>query len=140
MEIPFFSFVRFLVANRHNIVEKDLIKRFIRVWKSKSIEQFVQYKVSNECKEMSAEQMENKIDLITEDIYIFAMLLTPLNLVMLVGKSKGTFTTFANVITALVKDKLVTISFINNQCICLLRKEWDQVNIIVVVVHNEHFH
>lgn len=125
----YFSYI-LLVANRHDIVDKDLIKRFIRVWKSENVEPFIQWKDSNDGKDMSAKQMENEIDLITDDIYIFSSLLTPLNLISLEGKMKVTFTTFANVITALVKDKLVTLSFINNQCVSLLRQEWDQVNIL----------
>lgn len=59
--------------------------------------------------------------------YLFAQILSPANVFAQQLKPRESFAALANVITALIKNNLMTINFVNDQSVKLLRQEWNQV-------------
>lgn len=82
--------------------------------------------------EAGANGAENDSALINEcridSNYLFSMVLSPAALLAQQHRHKHSFLVLADLLTALIKNDLMTISFINQQCVKLLRQEWDQVS------------
>lgn len=127
----------FAVRNRCEIVSKELIHRFVSMWVGKPFAPFVVTPAENECDaeptadtgEVGAESdsainNECRVD----GNYLFSMVLSPAALLAQQHKPKQSFIVLAELLTALIKNDLMTISFINKQCVKLLRQEWEQVS------------
>lgn len=61
--------------------------------------------------------------------YLFSMILSPAALLAQQYRPKQSFVVLADVLTALIESDLMTISFVNKQCVKLLRQEWVQVRL-----------
>lgn len=127
----------FAVRNRYEIVSKELINRFVSMWMCKQFAPFVVTPPENECDtepiadtgEASAESDSAIINEFHVDgNYLFSMVLSPAALLAQQHKPKQSFIVLAELLTALIKNDLMTISFINKQCVNLLRQEWEQVS------------
>lgn len=127
----------FAVRNRYEIVSKELINRFVSMWMGKQFAPFVVTPAESECdakptadtgeagaESDSAIMNECRVD----GNYLFSMVLSPAALLAQQYKPKQSFIVLAELLTALIKNDLMTISFINTQCVKLLRQEWEQVS------------
>lgn len=130
----------FTVHNRYEIVSKELINRFISLWTCKQFAPFVVTSLENENDgetktdiHSSEADSENDLAIINEcrhdGNYLFSMLLTPAAVLAQQHRPRQSFIILADLLTALIKNDLMTISFINKQCVKLLRHEWAQVSI-----------
>lgn len=134
------------VYNRHEIVSKELINRFVSIWTSKQLAPFVVTPAENDDDTEQQSQMdrssgataadggdENDSAVINEHRldgnYLFSMVLSPAALLAQQHKPAQSFMVLADLLTVLVKNDLMTISFINKQCVKLLRQEWEQVSV-----------
>lgn len=70
--------------------------------------------------------------------YLFSMILSPLHILMQQHKStstassssaSGSFDCLAQFVAELIKNQLMTISFVNDQCLKLLKMEWESATL-----------
>lgn len=119
------SIYPFVVCNCPDVVTKDVIEKFIRLWKSQPFISVIGTKDVTESTfdTDGIKDGENSND----EKPFFGALLSSSGLMMQQHKSQKTFDLLANLLTALVKNNLINLSFINSQCVSLLRHEWNQV-------------
>lgn len=109
-----------------------MTEQFIKLWKSKQFELFV-------CNHVTATESQ---DLFTENEsgsgkptksrsmqnnYLFGLVLSPVYIFAQQNKARASFEKLAELITQLIKNRLMTVAFVNEQCMSLLRLEWNQV-------------
>lgn len=136
--IILFPFI-YAVYNRYEIVSKELINQFVSIWTSKQFASFVVTPAENDddaeqptsAAESTGGGSENDSAIAKElrhdANYLFSMILSPAALLAQQYRPKQSFIVLADVLTALIESDLMTISFVNKQCVKLLRQEWVQV-------------
>lgn len=130
-------------------MKNDLVKLFIQFWKHEKFSSYVipptdsnanasdDRSLQQQAQELQQEEtMLKKLTLQEiKDVrksmnYIFSMLLTPGMVFLQQGQPKQSFEVLGKCITELINSGLVTVNFINEQCVKLLREEWEQVRFI----------
>lgn len=107
------------------------------IWTSKQFAPFVVTPAEIECDTAPKmdtppiDGIENDSAIINElrndDKYLFSMVLSPIALFAQQHKPKQSFIVLADLLTAFITNDLMTISFVNKQCVKLLRQVWEQV-------------
>lgn len=136
-----------LICNRHELMTKQVIEQFINLWRSEQFSMFVRVPTTATTAAVSATSGQDHSDdnninstdsiekkpKLNDTNYLFAMILSPLHMLMLQHKStssssattSGSFDCLAQFVAELIKNHLMTISFLNDQCLKLLKMEWE---------------
>lgn len=71
---------------------------------------------------------------------LFKNIICPRNVMLLVqsGNEKQTWENFAQFLVFLIKENVISTEMFESQCTALFRKEWDQVNVYLLM--NEMLH
>lgn len=123
-------FLFFTVTNKHEAVSTALINRCVTFWKSDKLAAFVTVPVEVEVESEPPGLTDAKKDKqkLNTSLYIFADILAPVFVHAQMLKPKKSFEILGNFLVQLLKSHLVTISFLNGQCVKLLRHEWEHVS------------
>lgn len=126
------------VYNRVDIVTKPIIEHFIKLWQLKAFTLFVQPpSILSQCDAIKLP--DNQIDIASNIVqskkskpydtnYLFSYILSAVNVWVQQHKHRIHFEKLADLITALIKNRLMTLAFLNEQCMKLLHLEWEKVN------------
>lgn len=124
-----------VVCKRHELVTKQVIDQFIGLWKSKQFAIFVRPPVTTES-QLEMQDNENRMNISVDQtkksksidtIYLFAMVLSPVCVFAQQNRPSATFDKLALLITALIKNSLMSVAFLNEQCMKLMHHQWNQV-------------
>lgn len=118
-----------VVCNRHDVVNRQVIDQFIRLWQCKQFALFIRPTIGelknagavNE--QMLMEQM-NKTKIMDTN-YIFNLILSPVHVFAQQDKPKASFEKLANLIAKLIEHQLMTLEYLNEQTVKLLRIQWN---------------
>lgn len=137
-----------LVCNRHDLMAKQVIDDFITLWKCEQFAIFARAPaartqpttetgdraqlqdenygggVGSATQDDSIDSQSNKPKPIDTN-YLFSMLFSPLHIFMQQHKAPSSFECLARFTVELIRHQLMTISFLNEQCLKLLKMEWD---------------
>lgn len=120
----------------------QVIDQFISLWQCKQFAMFVQPPTSaaiattpsttdSQLQDRSSQsnfiEDQSKKPKLIDTNYMFSMILSPLNVFIQQNKSAASFERLAQLMTKLIKNRLMTISFVNEQSLKLMHMEWDQV-------------
>lgn len=118
------------ICNRHDVVSQQIIDRCIRLWQCRQFALFVQptnddkceetNQTNTECEQQTQQDQQNSMD--TD--YIFNMILSPANVFAQQSKPRICFELLASLIVKLIEKRLMTVKFISEQTMKLLRVEW----------------
>lgn len=144
------------VCNRDDIVTKSMIDQFVKVWQLKAFTLFVQPPTTisqsdkielhdNQSKMVSdasavavatattaTTEAERKPKSFDSSNYLFSLILSPVNVFAQQLKPRNSFEKLANIITMLIKNRLMSLAFLNEQCMQLLHMEWHQVSFSLI--------
>lgn len=133
-------------------MRNGLIKQFIKFWKHEKFSQYTIPPTDSDANTVEVRPVEQQVleqqtkeeqqldDIVSKTLtiqemkdfkkpmnYIFSMLLTPGMVFLQYHRPKQSFEVLGKCITELINNRLVNIHFINEQCVKLLREEWEQV-------------
>lgn len=114
------------VCERSDLITKNLIKKFISVWKNTPI---VFHTKSTDREEEDidiAAQDDQKTKTITMSNNIFQDIIS-IQYLARMSSSPNAFEGMKMVLTELINEKFISPSELNDQCVYLFREEWPQV-------------
>lgn len=138
-----------LICNRHDLITKQIIEQFINLWRSEQFAMFVRVpmaitptstsasttsisehqnrNIGANCNDDNSIENQSKKSRLIDTNYLFSMILSPLHILMQQNKSSssGSFECLAQFVAELIKNHLMTISFVNDQCLKLLKMDWE---------------
>lgn len=127
------------------MVTKQVIDQFISLWQCKQFAMFVRPPTSvtsgptttaastnhaelqNRNFESNFNEDQTKKTKLIDTNYMFSLILSPLNIFTQQNKSAASFDKLAQLMFELIKNRLMSISFVNEQSLKLLHMEWEQV-------------
>lgn len=116
---------------RHDVVNKQIIGRFIQLWQCKQFALFVRPINDRDERDIddipTGNDQQQKTDSIDTN-YMFGMILSPAYIIAQQSKARASFEWLAQIITKLIEKHFMTINFLNQQVTKLLRMTWDQVS------------
>lgn len=145
-----FSF-NLIVCNRPEMVTKSIIEKFIKLWKLKQFTLFVQPPSQSQTTQSDYIESQDKqtnassdtgvnavfdTDTATIDAkplkpsdntYLFSVILSPVNVYTQQSKPRIHFEKLADLVIILIKNRLMSLEFFNEQCMNLLHMQWDPV-------------
>lgn len=101
-----------LVANRPEVLTKDLLDKLIDLWKHEKLEMFTYNKM--ETPKMKASN------------FIFSSVISSRFILTMNKKPRQSFELFSNVLVEFVKNKFINLEHINEQSVRLYKIEWDK--------------
>lgn len=133
--------ISLVVCNRPDVVTKEVIDQFISLWKCKQFAVFIRppstakpSELINESEDLDCDTQLNSEDQskkpkIIDTNYVFSMILSPVYVFAQQYKPQASFDKLAELMTNLIKNGLMSIEFVNEQSMKLLRGdlEWNQV-------------
>lgn len=123
-----------VIVNRHEIVTAALIDACIAVWQCRQLSLFVNVPSDNAPEtiivDIDKEQWERR-KTHPSTCYLFGDLLAPVFVHSLQLKSKQCWEALGRLIIQLVKVNLMTIGYLTDVCVKLLRHEWPQVSFVI---------
>ncbi|XP_055295120.1 protein disks lost [Sitodiplosis mosellana] len=136
--------VLLLIWNCHDVVTKQVIDQFISLWQSKQFAVFVRPPTTTTTTTTTTAGHSESQDSdtqanVTEDqskktksfdpMYLFAMVLSPVCIFAQQYRPPVTFDKLALLITKLIKNGLMSVAFLNEQCMKLMHHQWNQATL-----------
>lgn len=122
-----------------------MIERFIKLWQLKQFTLFVQAPMPSpsiqlqQPNDTTPEPEPMKKHKIYDTSYLFSIILSPVMVYAQQTNARISFEKLADLITMLIKNSLMTLPFLNEQCMKLLHIEWEQVIIIDLLFQFSNF-
>jgi hypothetical protein len=128
LKINFYFFL-VLVANRHELVTENLLTKLFVIWHHEKLFEFTNERkddVDSDCDEKIAIQQQQRNRLKVNN-FIFSNIISARFMVMMEGREKKCFETYAKFIVELIREKFITGECINEQSVGLYQYEWNKV-------------
>ncbi|XP_031618748.1 protein disks lost [Contarinia nasturtii] len=133
--------VLLLICNRHDVVTKHIIDEFISLWLCKQFAVFVHPPppspptTATETSDLDRQdddtdledQLKKSKPLDTN--YLFSMILSPLYVFTQQNQPTISFDKMAQLMIKLIKNGLMSIAYLNEQCTKLMRIDWNQTTL-----------
>lgn len=133
------------------MITKSIIEQFIKLWKLKQFTLFVQPPSKSQTTQSDIIESQDNQTKVTSDTvvdaavdkdpsiidakplkpsdstYLFSVILSPVNVYAQQAKPRIHYEKLADLIIMLIKNRLMSLAFLNEQCMNLLHMQWDPV-------------